>query len=207
MLMVLPSGPAKSLRFASEKRWNSRSISARQADQRVPRAIHREIVAARINHRHFSPEFGHGAQHFQLAREKLLVHHRKLDVFFNGLRAADADAEIIDVAAQHAPGMQPRRARRQRAVEAGSRPSSLGAAWRANGSASADDPARLQTCFPSPIRIRPGVSGDHPADSASRSFIAELVREILLRLRLAGARQRTQASNPRACRGGDPSLP
>ena len=87
---------------------------ARQTDQRVPCAVHREIVAARINHRDFAPELGHGAQHFELAREKLLVHHGKLDVFLDGLRAADADAEIVDVAAQDSPGIQPRSSRSER---------------------------------------------------------------------------------------------
>ena len=37
------------------------------------------------------------------------------------------------------------------AVDAGSRLSSLGAAWRAKGNASAEDQARVHTCFPSPI--------------------------------------------------------
>ncbi len=55
-------------------------------------------------------------------------------------------------------------------VDAGSRPSSLGAAWRAKGSDSTDDPDRLHRCFPV-VKIRPGVSGDQPADSASRIFM------------------------------------
>ena len=104
--MVLPSGPAKSFRFCFGEAAEQPLQLARQADQRIPGAIDREIVAARIDHGDFAPELGHGAQHFQLAREELLVHHRELDVFLDALRAADANAEIIDVAAQHAPGRE-----------------------------------------------------------------------------------------------------
>ena len=198
MLIVLPSGPAKFLQIRFRKTVEQALHLARQTDQRVPCAVHREIVAARINHCDLAPELGHGAQHFQLAREKLLVHHRKLDVLLDRLRAADANAEIIDVAAQHSPGCRPAARCPSAPVEAGSRPSSLGAAWRANGSASATTRRVSTSCFPSPIRIRPGVSGDHAADSAWRIFIPSCPAKYSCASMLEGA---GAASNPAAFSG------
>ena len=103
MVMVLPSAPGKSFRCSSVKRWNKPLQLARECDQRVPGAIHREIVAAGVQQVHLAPEFGQRAQHFHLAREELLVQHRKLDVLFDALQPPHADAEAVHIAPQHSP--------------------------------------------------------------------------------------------------------
>ena len=91
-------------------------------------------------------------------------------MFLNGLGAADANAEVIDVAAQHAPRSQARRRVPPTPMpEAGPEPSSLGAAWRANGIESMTL-VSAQVCLPAPIKILPGVSGPNPRFPRLRSF-------------------------------------
>ncbi len=51
----------------------------------------------------FCQNSGSGADHFQLAGEELLVEHGKRHVLLNGMDAAQAHSEIVDIAAQHAP--------------------------------------------------------------------------------------------------------
>ena len=87
---------------------------ARQRDQGVPGTVHREIVAAGIDDAHLAPELRQGAEHFQLAGEELLVKHRKRHVLFDTVNPAQAHAEVVHVAAQHAPDGAPLRAARQR---------------------------------------------------------------------------------------------
>src|SRR6202022_1249200 len=71
--------------------------------QSVPGTVQGKVVAAGINQVHLAPEIRERTQDLQLPCEELLVQNRKLDVLFDGLDAADANAEVIDVATQHAP--------------------------------------------------------------------------------------------------------
>ena len=112
--MVLPSAPGKVLQVLFGEAVEQALHFARQRDQRVPGAVDREIVAAGIDDAHLAPELGHGAQHFQLAGEELLVEHRKRHVLLDGLHAPQAQAEIVHVAAQHAPDGAALRAAGQR---------------------------------------------------------------------------------------------
>ena len=76
---------------------------AGERDQGIPGAVDGKIVAAGINDADLAPELGHGTDHFEFAGEKLLVEHGKRHVLFDGMDAAQAESEIIHVAAQHAP--------------------------------------------------------------------------------------------------------
>src|SRR5262249_18367098 len=60
--------------------------------------------AAGIKDRDLPPELRHRAEHFQFTSEELLIEDRKLDVLLDRLDAAEAHVEIVDVAAQDAPG-------------------------------------------------------------------------------------------------------
>ena len=86
---------------------------AREPDQRVPSAVHGEIVAAGVQQIHFAPELGKRAQHFHFAGEELLVQHRKLHVLLDAMQPAHANAEAVHVAAQDAPHRPAFRARGQ----------------------------------------------------------------------------------------------
>src|ERR1700682_991122 len=87
---------------------------AREGYQGVPGPVQCEVVAAGVDQVHLAPVLRERTEHLQLAGEELLVQNRKLDVLLNGLDAADADAEVVDVAAQHAPHGTPLSAAGQR---------------------------------------------------------------------------------------------
>ena len=70
---------------------------AGERNQRIPRAVHRKIVAAGVQQVQPAPEFWQRTQHFHFAREKLLVQHGKLHVLFDALQPPDADAEAIHI--------------------------------------------------------------------------------------------------------------
>ena len=170
--MVLPSAPGNSFRFSSVKRWNRRCISRASSDQGVPRAVHGEIVAAGVEDGDLAPELRHRAQHFQLAGEELLVEHGKLHVLLDGVHAAQAHAEIVHIAAQHAPDGAALRAARERLHGGG------GLAVVAGGGVAGQHDAFEReilasdsrcTC-PDPANILAGVSGDQPTARLSRSF-------------------------------------
>ena len=142
-----------------------------QADQRVPGAVYREIVATRINHGDFPPILGHGAHHFQLAGEELLVQNGKRHVLFDGMDATQPQAKAIDIATEHAPNGAALRPSRQRlhgrdvlSIVAG------------RGVARHHDAIgrKIRGQRPGVLALAgitfPGASGDHPIDAASRTF-------------------------------------
>src|SRR5215471_14741111 len=74
-----------------------------EREECVPGSENRKVVAPGVDDGHFTPELRHGAEDFQLACEELLEHDGELDVFFDVLRPAEADVEVVDVTAQDSP--------------------------------------------------------------------------------------------------------
>ena len=101
--MVLPFGARIILQVLFREAMEQALHFARQADERIPGPVYREIVAAGINDADFAPELRQRAQHLQFAGEELLVKHRERNVLLDAVHAAQAQPEVIDIAAEYAP--------------------------------------------------------------------------------------------------------